>query len=224
MIITKQKPWAAITKCLGNAKKVFLVGCGECATTCKSGGEEEILDIKVKLEAEGKEVTGYFIGDSDCHILDMKRQVRLNKQQVAAAEAVIVYSCGAGTQSFSEILKDKPVYAGNDTLFLGNIQRFGNFIEHCSLCGECVINETAGICPITNCPKSLLNGPCGGMDQGNCEIDPDRECVWVKIYKRLEILGQLDKMKQSMAPKNHQKNSMPHALVLERKGGEISRD
>lgn len=218
MIITKQKPWAEIIKCLAGAQRVFLVGCGECATTCQTGGEQEIADIKEKLEAEGKQVTGTLIGDSDCHILDMKRQVRLNKEAIEQADALLVFSCGAGVQSFSEIL-DKPVYAGNDTLFLGNIQRFGNFAERCSLCGECVLNETGGICPITKCPKSLLNGPCGGMDHGKCETDPERECAWVQIYKRLEALGQLDKMKQTLSAKDHTKANKPHALVCERKKG-----
>ncbi len=218
MIISKQKPWAEIMKCLADVQRVFLVGCGECATTCKTGGEPEILEVKARLEAEGKQVTGYFIGDADCHILDMKRQLRLNKEAVEQAQALLVFSCGAGVQSFSEVL-DKPVYSGNDTLFLGNIQRFGNFVEHCVLCGECVLNETGGICPIANCPKGLLNGPCGGMDQGKCEIDSERECVWVKIYKRLKTLGQLDKMRQPMAPKNYAKAGRPHALVLPREKG-----
>jgi len=218
MIISKQKPWEEILQCLDGVQKVFLVGCGECATTCQTGGEPEILEIKAKLESEEKEVTGYFIGHSDCHILDMKRELKLNKEAVERADALLVFSCGAGVQSFSEIL-DKPVYAGNDSLFLGNIQRFGNFIEHCSICGECIINETGGICPVTNCPKGLLNGPCGGMDRGKCETDPERDCVWVKIYNRLEKLGQLDKMKQSIAPKNHAKANRPHALVVDRKKG-----
>ena len=148
----------------------------------------------------------------------MKRQLRQHKEAVEQAQALLVFSCGAGVQSFSQVL-EKPVYAGNDSLFLGNIQRFGNFIEHCSICGECLLNETGGICPVTNCPKGLLNGPCGGMDKGKCETDPERECVWVRIYKRLEKLGQLDKMKQALPPKNYARAARPHKLVLERKGG-----
>lgn len=218
MIITKQKPWPEIMKALVGVQKVFLVGCGECATTCMTGGEENVLDVKGKLEAEGKEVVGYFIGDSDCHIADMKLQLRKNKEAADKADAILVLSCGAGVQSFSEA-SDKPVYAANDTMFLGNIQRFGNFIEHCSLCGDCVLNETGGICPVTNCPKGLLNGPCGGMDKGHCEIDAERECAWVAIYNRLEKLGQLDKMKQTLPAKDFSKGKRPHSLVLERKKG-----
>jgi hypothetical protein len=34
------------------------------------------------------------------------------------------------------------------------------------------------------CPKSLRNGPCGGVLQnGNCEVLPDQPCVWVKAWE-----------------------------------------
>ncbi|MBI5788055.1 MAG: methylenetetrahydrofolate reductase C-terminal domain-containing protein [Candidatus Schekmanbacteria bacterium] len=218
MIITKPKPMAQVMRCLAGIQRVFLVGCGECATTCMTGGAEQIQEMKAKLEAEGKEVVGSFVGESDCHILDMKRQVRLNKEAADKAEAFLVLSCGAGVQTFSEIL-DKPVYAANDTMFLGNIQRFGVFAERCSLCGDCVLNETGGICPVTNCPKGLLNGPCGGMNKGMCEVNQERECAWVMIYKRLLLLNQLDKMKTPLAAKNYATSNKPHSLTLERKKG-----
>jgi hypothetical protein len=53
---------------------------------------------------------------------------------------------------------------------------------------------TGGICPITRCSKQLLNGPCGGSQNGVCEIDPDVPCAWQLIWDRLIQLGQEDRM------------------------------
>lgn len=215
MIISKQKPFDEILSCLEGVERIFLVGCGECATVCMTGGEEQLTEMKQKLEAEGKQVTGSMVGDSDCHILNMKRELRKHKAEVEQAQVLLVMSCGAGIQTFSEIM-DKPVYTANDTLFLGNIQRFGHFAEHCSLCGSCVVNETGGICPITNCPKGLLNGPCGGVNEGKCELDNERECAWVRIYNRLKKLGQLDKMRKVQSPKDYGSAEKPRSRVIER--------
>ena len=57
------------------------------------------------------------------------------------------------------------------------------------MCGDCVLDKTAGICPVTTCPKGLLNGPCGGMWEGKCEVLRDRECAHVKIKQRLAEQG-----------------------------------
>ncbi len=217
MIISKQKPFKEILACLEGVERVFLVGCGDCATVCQTGGEDQIVEMKQRLEAEGKKVTGSMIGESACHILNMKRELRQHKAEVADAQALLVMACGAGIQTFSEVL-DKPVYTANDSLFLGNVQRFGHFSEHCSLCGSCIVNETGGICPITNCPKGLLNGPCGGVDKGMCELDSERECAWVKIYNRLKALGQLDKLRKLQSPKDYCSAEKPRMRVIERKG------
>ena len=217
MIISKQMPFDEILSCLEGIEKVFLVGCGECATVCQTGGEDQIIEMKAKLEAEGKQVTGSMIGESACHILNMKRELRKHKTEVDLAQALLIMSCGAGIQTFSEVM-DKPVYTANDSLFLGNIQRFGQFSEHCSLCGSCVVNETGGICPVTNCPKGLLNGPCGGVNEGKCELDPERVCAWVRIYNLLEKLGQLDKMRTLTPPKDYCPAEKPRSRIIERKG------
>jgi ferredoxin len=217
VIISKPKPFTEILDCLAGIDRVFLVGCGECATVCQTGGEQQLAEMKERLEAEGKQVTGQVVGESACHILDMKRELRKHKAEVEEAQALLVMACGAGVQSFSEFM-DKPVYTANDTLFLGNVQRFGQFVEHCSLCGSCILNETGGICPLTNCPKGLLNGPCGGVDQGKCELDKERECAWVKIYNRLKGLGQLDKIRRIQPPKDYCPAQKPRKLLIERKG------
>jgi hypothetical protein len=53
----------------------------------------------------------------------------------------------------------------------------------CRMCGQCVLSSTGMACPM-NCPKTLRNGPCGGVrDNGNCEVKPDMKCVWVEAYR-----------------------------------------
>jgi hypothetical protein len=58
----------------------------------------------------------------------------------------------------------------------------------CRMCGQCVLHSTGMTCPMT-CPKTLRNGPCGGVrEDGSCEVDPSMRCVWVKAYDRAESL------------------------------------
>jgi len=202
MIITRKKPLEELLNALEGFNKLFLVGCGECSTVCQTGGETELEDMKQVLEENGKTVVGAYVARSACHILEVKRDLRQFKDKAKEADAFIGMSCGAGVQTLAEILK-KPVFTSNDTMFLGNIKRFGQFSEFCSLCGNCILNETGGICPVTRCPKGLLNGPCGGMNKGKCEVDSDNDCVWVAIYNRMKETGRLDKLKESQAPKDY---------------------
>jgi hypothetical protein len=106
------------------------------------------------------------------------------------------------------------VFPALNSVFGAVLDAAGNFLEKCSLCGECVLDVTGGICPITLCPKGLLNGPCGGMDKGKCEVDKDKDCAWVLIYKELEKRNKLDKMKKAQAPKDFKKSTKPHKLVI----------
>jgi hypothetical protein len=111
-----------------------------------------------------------------------------------------------------ELFKDKPVYPTNDSLFLGNMSRMQMFDQRCSLCGECILEKTGGICPVTACPKGLLNGPCGGTNEGKCEVSPDIECAWVRIYNRLEKINRLNDLKTINEPKNWSAQNSPMKL------------
>ncbi len=215
MIISQQKPFEEILGIIGEKNKVFIIGCGLCATHCQSGGEEQVLEMKGRLLREGKDVTGHVVIEAVCHILNSKKEFRAKKAELKNTEVILVMACGAGVQTVSELQKIQVVGA-LDTLFLGNVKRFGQFEERCSLCGECLLNKTGGICPVTTCSKGLLNGPCGGMSDGKCEVDPERDCGWVKIYERLEQLGQLEDLEEIFAPKDFSKGTKPAALVVER--------
>ncbi|MEW5803776.1 MAG: methylenetetrahydrofolate reductase C-terminal domain-containing protein [bacterium] len=216
MIITRQKPFDEILSSLQGKRKVFLIGCSLCAATCQSGGEEQVLEMKQLLAGEGREVVGYCVLESACHVLSSKKELRLKKAELAEAEAVVVMACGAGVQTISE-LQEVPAVPALDSLFLGTVKRFGQFEERCSLCGECILDKTAGICPVTTCSKGLLNGPCGGMSDGKCEVDPDRDCAWVKIYERLKELGKVEAIKEVFAPKDYSKNIKPRVLTVNKK-------
>jgi len=109
-------------------------------------------------------------------------------------EAVVSIACGAGVQFMAEMYRKTPIYPGIDTNFIGVTEEQGVWTERCQACGDCKLHLTGGICPITRCAKSLLNGPCGGSSNGKCEVDPETDCGWQMIYDRLKELGRLDQM------------------------------
>lgn len=188
MIISKQKEKADLLRPLDGKHRLFLVGCGACATVCKSGGEDEVFQMQEWLISTGREVTGSVVIEEACHLMRAARDLRQNRSAVEEADALMVMTCGAGIQSISSHT-EKRVIGVLDSLFLGNVRRLGQYEEKCSLCGDCILNETAGICPVTNCAKGLLNGPCGGMEEGKCESDRDLDCAWGLIYERLSRQG-----------------------------------
>jgi len=212
MIITRKKDRNNILETVKKYDSFFLIGCSECASLCGTGNEEALDEMAEFLRSNGKKVTGTLIPKTGCQTLGTKIELKKDKDACEAADAIIVMSCGAGTQSAVEIFKDKPVYPSNDSLFLGNMTRFQMFDERCSLCGECIIGKTAGICPVTNCPKGLLVGPCGGMSDGKCEVSPDIPCAWVRIYERQKALNNLDEMKEVIGPKNWSAGQKPGNL------------
>ncbi|HEX9874101.1 MAG TPA: methylenetetrahydrofolate reductase C-terminal domain-containing protein [Deferrimonas sp.] len=201
MIISEQKSKEELLLALDGCERLFLVGCAACATACKSGGEEEVFRMQEWLTSLGREVTGSLIIEEACHIMRAGRDLRQHRLAVEEADVLLVLACGAGIQSVSSST-DKRVIGGLNSLFLGNIRRFGQYEEKCSLCGDCILNETAGICPVTNCAKGLLNGPCGGMEEGRCEADRDKECAWNEIYQRLKKQGRPGVFARTVPPKN----------------------
>ncbi|MFH1189682.1 MAG: methylenetetrahydrofolate reductase C-terminal domain-containing protein [Candidatus Omnitrophota bacterium] len=215
MIITKQKEFKEILKSLGTRTKVFIVGCGECSTTCKTGGEEDVRKVIKALEAEGKAVTGYSIPSAPCVAAKVKVELAKNWKTIESSEAILVLACGLGIQSVKDNLRvERPIHVGCDTLFMGQVDSKNAFLERCSACGDCVLELTGLICPVTRCPKSLLNGPCGGQDKGKCEVDKDKDCAWVLIYNELKKQGKLDLFRQTKPPKDHSKSVRPRGRTV----------
>lgn len=215
MIITEQKQIKEILESLSEYNKVFLVGCGECAATCKTGGEQELLKMKQLLEEAGKKVTGACIPKAPCVASQIKTESAKNFKALKESEAILVLACGLGVQSVKD--NDRlglTVLPSCNTLFGACMDAQGNFLEKCSLCGDCVLDITGGICPITLCAKGLLNGPCGGMNKGKCEVDKDKDCAWVLIYKELEKMKKLAGLKKIREPKDFKKALKPHKLLM----------
>jgi len=211
--ITEQKPLETIAEFLEPHRKVYLIGCGTCATLCRTGGKEQVLQMKEWLEGQGKTVTGWMVIPTACDVLT-GQAMRIEADRIEEADAILVMTCAFGVQrvgSFTE----KMVYPALDTLFIGMEESPGHFAEMCSQCGQCYLGETAGICPITACAKGLLNGPCGGSEDGKCEVDPEKDCAWIQIYERLRALGRLDLMLRYQPPMDFRKVQKPRNTIVE---------
>ena len=205
MIITKQKEFNDLLSHIGEGP-VFIVGCSECATLCHTGGKEEILAMKDALRKKNINVTGYVILEPACNLQNDKRLLRKHEKEIDNAKRILVLACGNGVQTVSEILDGFEIIPGTDTLFLGEIKHANEFEKRCNLCGECIQDIFGGMCPISRCPKNMLNGPCGGLKDGKCEVNSDMDCVWDLIYKRLKKNGQLHLIKDIIKPKNWSKS------------------
>ncbi len=215
MIVTKQKSKDEILKLLEGKSKIFVVGCGDCATTCKTGGEEEAQAMAVFLKESGKDVTGTVIPDVLCSSGQVKAAFAKNRDAMKHADAVLVLACGSGVQSVKENDRlDLDVFPGCDSLFSAMIDKDGSFKEVCVACGECLLDLTEGICPVARCSKGLLNGPCGGQDKGKCESDRERDCAWILIYNKLKGKGKLDSMKKIRNARGSSRQPRPRTLKI----------
>jgi hypothetical protein len=211
MIITEQKQFSEIQKMTQGFKRLFLVGCGECATTAKTGGLEELERAKKALEAEGKTVTASCIPSAPCMAPQIKSEFAKHAKALRESDAILVFSCGLGVQSVKD--NDRlglTVIPALNSVCGAVMDASGNFVEKCSMCAECVLDTTAGICPVTLCPKGILNGPCGGVTKGKCEVDKEKECAWVLIYNELSKKNTLDKMRSIQKPRDFKKSTRPH--------------
>jgi ferredoxin len=181
------------------------MGCGTCVTVCLAGGSREAAELAVslrmstKLEGDAKEVVDSTVQrQCEWEYLDEVRE------EIENADAIVSLGCGIGVQAIAERFPDAWVVPGLDTSFLGLPVEQGVWEERCAACGECILGITAGICPIARCAKSLLNGPCGGSENGHCEVDPETPCAWQLIHDRLQHLGRLDVLLNPQPPKNWQ--------------------
>ncbi|MBE3137793.1 MAG: methylenetetrahydrofolate reductase C-terminal domain-containing protein [Thermoplasmata archaeon] len=204
MIITKQKNLEEILRVLGNGP-VFLIGCSECATLCHTGGKDEIGAMKEALEKRKIPVSGCIILDPACHLNNNKRMLKEYSKEIDRSDKILVFACGNGVQTVAELFVEKEILTGTDTLFLGEISRGNEFDKRCMLCGECLLDIFGGFCPVTRCPKSMLNGPCGGSSGGKCEISSEMECVWDRIYQQLKNKGKLQVIDVIQKPKDWSK-------------------
>jgi hypothetical protein len=209
MIITVAKPLSEILHNLERHRSVFVVGCAACATKCQTGGDEAVQCMIDALRAAGKDVRGHIVLDTPCDMRIVKRDLG-RSAEAAAAEALVILACGAGVQAIEKICGTQPLYPALNPVFIGTTERIGVYHGFCGACGDCLLDRTGGICPLTRCSKGLANGPCGGAVGGKCEADTTRECAWGLIFEKLKKLGDGKTILQDrIAPRSH---ARPHIL------------
>ena len=180
--------------------KVFILNCHGCREI--RFPEQEANELQAELAAAGH-VTGSLTTDYICNPENLDERLSRHAAAIAQADTVLVFSCGVGVQTVADKFPGKRVCAGCDTYALPGFQGVTPLEHDCRQCGECYLNITGGICPITACSKSLVNGQCGGAKDGKCEVDPSMECGWERIQKRLAQVGRLDALKCPIQIRNY---------------------
>ncbi|MCD6365585.1 MAG: methylenetetrahydrofolate reductase C-terminal domain-containing protein [Planctomycetes bacterium] len=207
MIVAERKPMEEIVEMLAPYKKVLVLGCGGCVAVCLTGGERqaEMLASQLRILARRQDRQASFT--EDCITRQCEREFfdDLN-ENVEDFDAVLSLACGAGVQYMSEVFPSVPILPAMNTTFLGSNVAPGKWDEYCRGCGDCVLAWTGGICPITKCSKSLINGTCGGTNNGKCEVNDEMDCGWLLIYKRLKELGRLDEYRKLRPARDHRKD------------------
>jgi ferredoxin len=218
MIIGEQKPLEEIQGLLADAEKILVVGCGTCVTVCFAGGSREAQILSSSLRMSSK------LNDQPQDVSDVTVQRQCEweyldeiEKEVAEADIILSLACGIGVQAMAKHFPEKWIVPGLNTTFLGIPAEQGIWEERCAACGDCVLGLTGGICPIARCSKTLLNGPCGGSEDGHCEIDDDTPCAWQLIYERLTEMDKTHYLIELQPPKNWQvsRDGGPRKIVRE---------
>jgi ferredoxin len=214
MIIAERKPFAEIKAAISPYDKVLIVGCGTCVAVCLAGGEKEVgvlasqLKIARQLEGQRPEI-GEITVERQCDLEFLTPLCDF----VADYDAIISMACGAGVQFLGQVCSLRPIFPAVNTSFIGVNNEAGCYTERCLACNHCYLGITGGICPVTMCPKGLLNGPCGGTINGRCEVDPEKDCAWSKIYHRLELEGRLDQIREIIPLRPHDRRTTPGTVI-----------
>ena len=218
MIVAEKKPIKEIKQMIGDAKTVLLAGCNTCTAVCFAGGEREVdilaSQLRLMYQTEGKDVK--IIEQTVSRQCEYEYVDEL-AENVKAADITLSMACGAGVQAMAERLEDSVIVPALNTVMFGITEKLGVWGERCVACGDCVLETTGGICPVTRCSKGLLNGGCGGTNDGKCEVSPDTPCGWDMIYKRLKARGELDRLRKVRDPKDWSLGSfgVPRTVIRE---------
>jgi ferredoxin len=197
MIVARKKLIKEIMDMLEPYRRVLVLACGSCVTVCLSGGEKQADELASQLrlaaKARGRELTV----DTDCMLRQCDREFADQlKRKPGDYDAVLSIACGVGVGFVSGLFPATPVLPGLNTTFYGAGVANGVWEEYCHGCGDCVLADTGGICPIARCSKNLINGACGGTNKGKCEVSPEMDCAWHLIYERMKSLGRLEELKK----------------------------
>ena len=229
MIGTEPKRFEDVQRVLNEYSRLIVVGCGGCAAVCHTGGEPEVEAMADKLAGIGKEVLATPVPERTCYIQHLRKSLGDIRSQLAASQALLILGCGGAVQTVRQFTEEcdlvKPVVAGLNSMgHMDTLVPDTLWMERCSSCGDCMLNETGGICPITLCAKGLVNGSCGGTrDDGTCEADPEKDCAWELIYERLKALGQLNNLRRIRAPKNWGTMGRPRRILRDPEAAELGK-
>ena len=211
--ITRQKSFDEIKEQLASFDRPFIIGCGTCTTMTRTGGVDQVLEIKEQLQELGKRISGWTVIPTAC---DEMTEVAMkeNSRAIQDASCILAMTCALGVHRMSLYIHS-PIIPALDTMFIAVEDTPGHFHEVCAQCGQCILGETAGICPITTCHKGLVNGPCGGTNNGKCEVDKEKDCAWTLIYERLKEQDRLDLMRKYYPPRNFQVAPRPRMVKIQ---------
>ena len=198
MLITELKNVDAIKSQLQG--KVFILVCHGCKEI--KFPEQEADALIAELTSAGI-VTDTLTTDYICNVENLTLRLQRCAAAIENTDTILVLSCGVGVQTVAAQYPTKRVIPGCDTYRLPGFQGVTPLQHDCRQCGECFLNLTGGICPLTACSKSLVNGQCGGAKAGKCEVDPNMECGWERIYQKLKKLGRLDALKCPVQVRNY---------------------
>ena len=176
---------------LDGADKIFVLACNKCFKEFESVDEPDCEEFVKLVESRGKTVTGSAKVDFLCNRVQTEK--KLKDLIPEGTECVFVVSCGLGIQTIADMVK-LPVYAASNSINYRGKHGMALTRKACDACAQCYLNITGGICPIVDCSKGLINGQCGGAKNGKCEVDPNKDCAWEKIQKRLEKHGRLEEL------------------------------
>ena len=216
MIVAERKSFEEIKESLSGYRRILILGCGTCVSVCMAGGEKEVellaseLRIAFNLENRGSEIKEATI-QRQCD----REYIEPLLEEARGYDVVLSMGCGAGVQLVAEMLDTIPVLPALNTRFIGITEAEGVWSERCRACGDCVLATYGGICPVTRCSKGLINGPCGGNQQGKCEAGDDKDCAWELIYHRLKKQGRLDNLRKMVQPRDYALHAHPARQVNE---------
>lgn len=218
MIVGERKPLDEIKATVQNYKKVLILGCGTCVSVCMAGGKKEVALLASQLRMDARlQNRDIEFGEETIQRQCDREYIEPIIEEAKNYDVVVSMACGAGVQLLAEILVPLPVIPALNTTFIGVTDEEGTWRERCRGCGNCLLAETGGICPVARCAKNLFNGPCGGSVNGKCEVSPDTPCAWQLIYDRLRDLGQLEKMDEIQPVRDWESSSsgVPRSVIRE---------
>ena len=216
MIVAERKPLDEIKESIQDYKKLLILGCGTCTSVCMAGGEKEVellaSELRMASQLEGRDVE---IGEATILRQCDREYIEPIVEKAKDYDAVLSMACGAGVQFVAEMLEPMTVVPALNTRFIGVTEEEGMWAERCCACGDCLLADFGGICPVTRCAKGLINGPCGGSKEGKCEAGDDRDCAWELIYNRLKQQGKLGNIRKLLLPRDYRLRAHPARQVNE---------